>query len=92
MVRTLTTWAQLYMYVTNAEDRRAELSHVRNALQANNYKEWALDAPPARYKKPAVTDLHCGTIYHIMCDDDTHHIYIGETERPLCQRSYQQTL
>ena len=25
----------------------------------------------------------CGTIYHITCDDDAHHIYIGETMRPL---------
>ena len=23
----------------------------------------------------------CGIIYHIMCDDNTHHNYIGETKR-----------
>ena len=44
VVRTLTTRAQLY--VTTAEDRRAELSHVRNAPWTNNYKAWALDVPP----------------------------------------------
>ena len=48
VVRTLTTRAQLY--VTTAEDRKAEISHVRNALRANNYKEWAPDVPPARSK------------------------------------------
>ena len=53
VVRTLTTRAQLY--VTTAEDRKAEISHVRNALRANNYKEWALDAPPARSKKQVTT-------------------------------------
>ena len=34
VVRTLTTRAQLY--VTTAEDRIAKISHVRNALRANN--------------------------------------------------------
>ena len=53
VVRTLTTRAQLY--VTTAEDRKAEISHVRNALRANNYKEWALDVPPARSKKQVTT-------------------------------------
>ena len=28
----------------------------------------------------------CGTIYHITCDDDTLHTYIGETKRPLSVR------
>ena len=28
----------------------------------------------------------CGTIYHITCDDDTHHTYIGEAKRPLSVR------
>ena len=31
----------------------------------------------------------CGTIYHVTCDDDTHHTYIryiGETKRPLSVR------
>ena len=33
----------------------------------------------------------CGTIYHITCDDDTHHTYIwGDEETP--QRSVQGTL
>ena len=31
-------------------------------------------------------DKLCGTIYHITCDDDTHHTYIGETKRPLSVR------
>ena len=53
VVSTLTTRAQLY--VTTAEDRRAELSHVCNALRANNYKEWALDVPHARSKKQVTT-------------------------------------
>ena len=140
-VRTLTTRAQLY--VTTAEDSKAEISHVRNALRANNYKERALDVPPARSKKQVTTTdnkttrstrpmlgllyiqglyeqlsrtyqshgvylfhkpsntirsmlVHpkdktpkeklCGTIYHITCDDDTLHTYIGETERPLSVR------
>ena len=48
VVRTLTTRAQLY--VTTAEDRKAKISHVRNALRANNYKKWALDVLPARSK------------------------------------------
>ena len=43
VVRTLTTLTQLY--VTTSEDRKAEISHVRNAVRANNYKEWALDVP-----------------------------------------------
>ena len=47
------TRAQLY--VPTAEDRKAELSRVRNALRANNYKEWALDVPPARSKKQVTT-------------------------------------
>ena len=53
VVRTLTTRTQLY--VTTAEDRKAEISDVRNALRASNYKEWALDAPPARSKKQVTT-------------------------------------
>ena len=53
VVRTLTTRAQLY--VTTAEDRKAEISHVRNALRANNYKEWALDVPHVRSKKQVTT-------------------------------------
>ena len=53
VVRTLTTRAQLY--VTTAEDHKAEISHVRNALRANSYKEWALDVPPARSKKQVPT-------------------------------------
>ena len=53
VVCTLTTRAQLY--VTTAEDRKAEISHVRNAFRANNYKEWALDVPPARSKKQVTT-------------------------------------
>ena len=53
VVRTLTSRAQLY--VTTAEDRKAEISHVRNALRANNYKEWALDIPPARSKRQVTT-------------------------------------
>ena len=28
----------------------------------------------------------CSTIYHITCDDDTHHTYIGVTKRPLSVR------
>ena len=28
----------------------------------------------------------CGTIYHITCDDDTLHTYIGGTKRPLSVR------
>ena len=28
----------------DSKDRRAELLHVRNALRANKYKEWALEA------------------------------------------------
>ena len=51
--RTLTTRAQLY--VTTAEDRKAKISHVRNALRANNHKEWALDVPPVRRKKQITT-------------------------------------
>ena len=51
-MRTLTTRAHLY--VTTAEDHKAEISHVRNALRANNYKEWALDVPPARSKKQVI--------------------------------------
>ena len=50
VVRTLTTRAQLY--VTTAEDRKAEISHVRNALRANNYKEWALDVSPSQTFHP----------------------------------------
>ena len=141
VVITLTTRAQLY--VTTAEDRKAEISHVRNALRANNYKDWALDVPPARSKKQVTTTdkmttrstramlelpyiqgsseqlsrtyqshgvylfhkpsntirsmlVHpkdktpkeklCGTIYHISCDDDILHTYIGETKRPLSVR------
>ena len=53
VVRTLTTRAQLY--VSTAEDRKAEISHVRKTLRANNYKEWALDVPPARSKKQVTT-------------------------------------
>ena len=53
VVRTLTTRAQIC--VTTAEDRKAKISHVRNALRANNYKEWALDVPPARSKKQVTT-------------------------------------
>ena len=52
VVRTLTTRAQ--PYVTTAEDHKAEVSHVRNALRAN-YEEWALDVPPARSKKQVTT-------------------------------------
>ena len=62
-MRTLTTRAQLY--VTTAEDRKAEISHV----QGQNPK-----------------GKLCGTIYHITCDDDTPHTYIGETKRPLSVR------
>ena len=97
-MRTVTTRAQLY--VTTAEDRKAEISHVRNALRANNYKEWALDVPPTRSKKQVTTtdktttrskdktpkEKLCGTIYHITCDDDTLHTYIGETKIPLSVR------
>ena len=57
VVRTLTTRAQLY--VTTAEDHKAEISHVRNALRANKYKEWALDVPPARSKKQVTTTDYC---------------------------------
>ena len=53
VVRTLNTRAQIY--VTTAEDHKAEISHVRNALRANNYKKWALDFPPARSKKQVTT-------------------------------------
>ena len=54
VVPTLTTRAQL-IYVTTAEDGRSELSHSRNAFRANNFKECALDVPPARNKKQVTT-------------------------------------
>jgi len=52
VVRTLTNRAKLY--VTTAEDRKAETTHVRDALRANNYPEWALNIPP----RPNAKDLH----------------------------------
>ena len=33
-------------YVATAEDKKAELAHVYEALRANNYSEWAFDIPP----------------------------------------------
>ena len=27
----------------------------------------------------------CGTIYHIICDNNSSHMYIGETKRPLIE-------
>ena len=43
VVRTLTTRAQ--EYVTTQADKKAELVHVRAALKANDYPEWALEVP-----------------------------------------------
>ena len=51
VVRTLTNRAQ--QYVTTAEDMNAEIVHVRNALRANDYPEWAFEVPPPSEKLPA---------------------------------------
>ena len=115
-------------YITNQADKKAKLVHVRAALRANDYPEWALEVPrPSKpraknnaghsgsntrrpmlgrvykahnihmYHKPANTlrskVVHpkdktplankCGTVYHITCDNDPTHTYIGESKRPL---------
>ena len=54
VVRTLTYRAQ--HYVTIAEDRKSELSHVHNALRANGYPEWVLAPPPSSAKRPPNTN------------------------------------
>ena len=48
VVHTLTTRAM--EYVTTQADKKAELVHVRAALKANDYPEWALEVP--RPSKP----------------------------------------
>jgi len=37
-------------------------------------------------KDKTPTEHQCGTIYHITCDNDHGHTYIGESKRPLNQR------
>ena len=48
----LTNTAQ--QYFTTAEDRKAELAHVHNALRANDYLELALEVPPPSEKLSGV--------------------------------------
>ena len=142
VVRTLTS--RVKWHVTTAEDKKAELAHVHEALIANNNPEcWIYHFPSAKeppqrdqcdktpgnqssmlgipyvaglseqlnrvykahgvhiYHKPANTlhsklvhpkdktpmEQQCRTIlYHITCDNDPDHTYIGETKQPLHQR------
>ena len=45
---------------------------------------------PIHPKDKTPKEKLCGTIYHITCDEDTHHTYIGETKRPLSVRFKEQ--
>ena len=49
VVCTLTNRAKLY--VTTTEDQQAKLQYVHNALRANSYKEWVLNAPLSKPHK-----------------------------------------
>ena len=49
VVHTLTNRAKLY--VTTPDDQQAEIDHVRNALRADNYEEWALNVPCLNHTK-----------------------------------------
>ena len=125
--------------MTTPDDLEAEIDHVRNALRANNFKEWALNFPLSKphkvdkndnkntnsrrlmlglpyvqgtseilawiFKSHGVNMYHkltntrrsmlvhpddktpkekqCGPIYHIICNDDPKHTYVGESKWPL---------
>ena len=48
VVRTLISRAN--SMVTKPEQREAEIRHVKSALRANGYKEWAFKNPPPKDK------------------------------------------
>ena len=54
VVRTLLQRANTL--VSNEEDRKQEIAHVKDALRANNYKEWALKVPKDKIKKAVDSD------------------------------------
>ena len=62
---TITNSAELY--VTTLGDQQADIEHVRNALSANNYEDWALHVPLSKPhtsvekndKKTPAADVWC---------------------------------